>query len=475
MIKLRIDGKGDVSEREFAVLPVRLGRSAEADCPIEDVKASRVHAEIGRCDAGYVLTDLDSHNGTWLNGIKAEAKAEPVKTGDVIRIGSTTITLLHLEGPEAMSPPAPVLPRPRRRSTPTSGSSAGLIFAALVVIALLVGGAIAMDHPEWFRPGSVPAPPRPVAGSPPSPSAPEGPDPAFSFGVQGVTALLENHQYQEALAILRTLPKRGNEASIATLTSKVLSAIRDDYVQTAQQAKAMAYPDAIAHYREHAPRFHGTRFGVTMIQKAETLRMLQRAKVPLEGPGDAPRPEPGLALDPEPDPGPDPGPPPGSDPVVKAHEKPSLTRDTKQDPLPIPPNPCSADGIVAKFFCIGCDTQVEGRHQLEMKQGGKIVVLCGRCRKPAERVEICLKMEGIFYVPTCHPDRKSTSPVECCGQTHAKPTILFDKARVLYACPACGSWGKSAREVIHWKACPDPDALLRRVCEKSGQGAHVSE
>src|SRR4029078_12402701 len=49
---------------------------------------SRKHATISRTKTGYLLEDLDSTNGTWLNETKIPGNTPtPVKSGDLIRLG----------------------------------------------------------------------------------------------------------------------------------------------------------------------------------------------------------------------------------------------------------------------------------------------------------------------------------------------------------------------------------------------------
>ena len=66
---------------------VTLGRSPEADICIPDTKVSRIHAEIKPWDGDYVIKDLKSRNGTFVNGARVEVST--VKSGDVIRVGPT--------------------------------------------------------------------------------------------------------------------------------------------------------------------------------------------------------------------------------------------------------------------------------------------------------------------------------------------------------------------------------------------------
>ncbi|SER90410.1 FHA domain-containing protein [Propionibacterium cyclohexanicum] len=72
---------------------VTIGRSADSTLDIDDDYASSRHARLWRDAAGrWVLADLQSTNGTYVNGVKIE---EPTVVGgeDVIRIGRSQLKL----------------------------------------------------------------------------------------------------------------------------------------------------------------------------------------------------------------------------------------------------------------------------------------------------------------------------------------------------------------------------------------------
>jgi len=70
---------------------ISLGRSVGNDVVLEDQKASRNHCVIERGNSGWRVRDLNSSNGTLVNG-KAIA-IERLRAGDVVMIGSTRIRL----------------------------------------------------------------------------------------------------------------------------------------------------------------------------------------------------------------------------------------------------------------------------------------------------------------------------------------------------------------------------------------------
>ena len=89
-----IQGNGQGSHFDLAQLiassnghVIGIGREKGNDIAVEDHEASRRHAEIRKHNDTFVLTDLDSSNGTFLNnGRISEAE---LKSGDRIQIGRT--------------------------------------------------------------------------------------------------------------------------------------------------------------------------------------------------------------------------------------------------------------------------------------------------------------------------------------------------------------------------------------------------
>jgi two-component system NtrC family sensor kinase len=69
-----LDEDGAVSQRwEIGDQPMAVGRSEAADVRIPDKLLSRHHFRIWREGADFLIKDLDSRNGTWVDGQRAEA------------------------------------------------------------------------------------------------------------------------------------------------------------------------------------------------------------------------------------------------------------------------------------------------------------------------------------------------------------------------------------------------------------------
>ncbi len=76
------------------VSKITIGRSTENDVVIDSKLASRFHAIIQKIKDDYFLKDLDSTNGTLLNGHPVP-KDKYVKLGhsDTVTIGKTNLTI----------------------------------------------------------------------------------------------------------------------------------------------------------------------------------------------------------------------------------------------------------------------------------------------------------------------------------------------------------------------------------------------
>ena len=69
--------------------PLTIGSDVNAQVCVSDPHVSRRHAEVARVDATVVVRDLDSRNGTYVDGIAV--KEATLYDGATIRIGATTI------------------------------------------------------------------------------------------------------------------------------------------------------------------------------------------------------------------------------------------------------------------------------------------------------------------------------------------------------------------------------------------------
>jgi pSer/pThr/pTyr-binding forkhead associated (FHA) protein len=79
------------TERELDSTPVTIGRAGDNHLAIDaDEFASVHHAKIEPRRDGVWVTDLDSTNGTFVNGVKV-TRPRKLSPGDVIRVGETDL------------------------------------------------------------------------------------------------------------------------------------------------------------------------------------------------------------------------------------------------------------------------------------------------------------------------------------------------------------------------------------------------
>ncbi|MFQ5613843.1 MAG: FHA domain-containing protein [Anaerolineae bacterium] len=139
---------------------VNLGRDRSNVMVFLDKKVSRHHAKLIPIDETYIITDLGSSNGTFVNGIRI---GQPVRlyTGDAIRIGDTELKFFAGDVPDPatgpaqarstpptplvdLSPNAPILERPwlnqaERPLWIVIGCGGGVLIGLTILIALVMG------------------------------------------------------------------------------------------------------------------------------------------------------------------------------------------------------------------------------------------------------------------------------------------------------------------------------------------------
>jgi pSer/pThr/pTyr-binding forkhead associated (FHA) protein len=94
------EAPGETGEDEIGVslegLPeadvTRAGRHPESEIFLDDITVSRRHAEFVRQGSGYVVRDVGSLNGTYLNRERLEEA--PLNHGDEVQIGKFKLVFL---------------------------------------------------------------------------------------------------------------------------------------------------------------------------------------------------------------------------------------------------------------------------------------------------------------------------------------------------------------------------------------------
>jgi hypothetical protein len=125
---------------------VTIGKGAQCDLVLSDDSVSATHARLEYDAGGWRLTDLDSTNGTSVEGVRlAPGVPTPIHPGMTLRFGAVPLLFRDVEhaDPEAaragyVPPPPPTTLRVERRRSGFPVWALILILVILAVIALFV-------------------------------------------------------------------------------------------------------------------------------------------------------------------------------------------------------------------------------------------------------------------------------------------------------------------------------------------------
>jgi predicted component of type VI protein secretion system len=88
-----------------------IGRSMSSDVAINDRFLSRHHARLRRAGKVWLIEDLGSRNGTFVNGVRADAPTT-VKAGDIITMSASVIRIFEEGAPRPAGRPLDHLAEP---------------------------------------------------------------------------------------------------------------------------------------------------------------------------------------------------------------------------------------------------------------------------------------------------------------------------------------------------------------------------
>ncbi|MER7414499.1 FHA domain-containing protein [Streptomyces cacaoi] len=105
---------------------VLLGRSADADVPLDDPDVSRLHCSVTVTDGGTVtVADIGSTNGTALDGAPVGTQPVLFRPGSTLRIGESAVRLEATGAPAPDAHGAPAVPAPPPLALPTEPDGEG--------------------------------------------------------------------------------------------------------------------------------------------------------------------------------------------------------------------------------------------------------------------------------------------------------------------------------------------------------------
>lgn len=122
--------------------PLTIGRRPDNDIVIDHFAVSRYHARLTRQGEAYLIEDLGSVNGTWVNGVRI---SQPVllKAGDSVGLGSDVQATVGATRPQPGMPPEPKPGRPRRKRRLAAALALGIVVSAII------GGGLAAALLLW--------------------------------------------------------------------------------------------------------------------------------------------------------------------------------------------------------------------------------------------------------------------------------------------------------------------------------------
>ena len=98
MLRIKLKFKNTViNELKIDQDEIIIGRDSDNDVQIDNVAVSREHAKISRGPNSYLIEDLNSTNGTFINGKKINKKF--LKEDDEISIGKHSLQIILEKSP----------------------------------------------------------------------------------------------------------------------------------------------------------------------------------------------------------------------------------------------------------------------------------------------------------------------------------------------------------------------------------------
>jgi hypothetical protein len=142
---------------ELAAEIIMLGRDVTNDIVVGDAEMSRQHARLTRTPGGYVLEDLGSTNGTFVNGERLMAP-RVLNPGDLVGMGETVTMTFDAVSPESAETvarpaggPAKAAPPPQPAAPPVQQAVPPVQQAAPQAVAAAPAAGAAPAAPQKRR------------------------------------------------------------------------------------------------------------------------------------------------------------------------------------------------------------------------------------------------------------------------------------------------------------------------------------
>ncbi|MDE3090392.1 MAG: trypsin-like peptidase domain-containing protein [Chloroflexota bacterium] len=146
--------------QEHSIPPqgLRIGRGQDNNVILQDDQVSRRHASVWDAQGVVFIRDEGSTNGTFVNGKRIGGQT-PLRPGDRVQIGNTTLSVRLAAGAAVRAEPPPIAPG----ASTSNQAAVALVVGGVLVIGLLIGcialiGILANPSPQ--------PPPPPVVAQP---------------------------------------------------------------------------------------------------------------------------------------------------------------------------------------------------------------------------------------------------------------------------------------------------------------------
>jgi pSer/pThr/pTyr-binding forkhead associated (FHA) protein len=111
------DRHGEFDRRDLSV-PLNIGRALDCDICVRDILLSRHHCRLEPFDDRWIVSDLNSRNGTYINSEKITRHV--LTDGDVLRMGKIQVCF---KIGAFIAPPADIVKREKRAADPIDASA----------------------------------------------------------------------------------------------------------------------------------------------------------------------------------------------------------------------------------------------------------------------------------------------------------------------------------------------------------------
>jgi pSer/pThr/pTyr-binding forkhead associated (FHA) protein len=119
-----------------------VGRDASADLVLDDSGVSRAHARVRSVNGRVVIEDLDSSNGTFVNGERISGRVD-LRPGDEVQLGDTVLELSGFGAAPARVQPRPIARQPHPMEDGNVPALAAVFLGPLSILLLVFSAGAA--------------------------------------------------------------------------------------------------------------------------------------------------------------------------------------------------------------------------------------------------------------------------------------------------------------------------------------------